>query len=182
MDKSMMMQGSAELRLELAREPHFEYLDAEKLRLFRDDSGRLRLTIEGDRSYTEVKVVRAFPFSDPDHFIGFRDIRDKVIGLIDSLDSLEPETRRLAEEALCRHYFLPNIERVRSLREEYGIIYVAVDTDHGRREFVAKGLRDAIVNLGDGELLVADVDGNRYRIPDWRTLDAVSRRFLERVV
>jgi hypothetical protein len=57
-----------------------------------------------------------------------------------------------------------------------------VETDHGQREFVAKGLRDAIVDLGDGELLITDVDGNRYRIADWRKLNVASRRFLDRVV
>ena len=39
-----------------------------------------------------------------------------------------------------------------------------------------------MVELGDGELLISDVDGNRYRIVDWRRLDAASRRFLDRVV
>jgi len=176
------MQGSAALRLDLAREPHYEALDLKSLRLMQDGSGRLRLLIENDRSYLDVKVVRAFPFSDPAHFIVFRDGRDKVIGHIDSLEVLEPETREAVAESLRRHYFIPTIERVLSLREEFGVVYIEVATDHGQREFVAKGLRDAIVDLGDGELLIADVDGNRYRIADWRKLNVASRRFLDRVV
>ncbi|MBN2310852.1 MAG: DUF1854 domain-containing protein, partial [Candidatus Hydrogenedentes bacterium] len=74
------------------------------------------------------------------------------------------------------------IKEIWSLREQYGVVYVDAETDRGRKEFVAKGLRDAIVSLGDGELLIADVDGNRYRIDDWRRLNARSRQFLERVV
>ena len=177
-----MMKGSAELRLDLVREPHYDYLDPEKIELFRDDSGRLRLVIENDRCYMDVKVVRAFPFTDPARFIGFRDGRDMMIGLIEEPEPLRPESKRTAYEALRRHYFIPTVRRVLSLREEYGVVYIEVETDFGCREFVAKGLRDAIVSLGGGEVLIADVDGNRYRIEDWRKLNVVSRRFLERVI
>ena len=177
-----MMQGRAEARLDLAREPHFQYLAPESIHLFRDETGKIRLTLEGARSYLDVKVVRAFPFSDPEHFIGLLDGRDKVIGLVEDLSKLPSDSRALVNECVGRHYFLPRIQEIVSLTEQFGVIYVEVITDHGRREFVAKGLRDAIVDLGGGELLVADVDGNRYRIEDWTQLDSRSRRFLERVV
>jgi hypothetical protein len=177
-----MMQGSAELRLDLAREPHFENLDARRIRLFLDGSGRLRLEVRENRTYLDIKVVRAFPFSDPDHYIGFIDGRDKLIGLIEDPGALDPESRQAAVDALKRQYFIPTIRDVTSLKEEFGAVYLDVETDYGPRHFVAKGLRDAIVNLGDGELVIADVDGNRYRIEDWRKLNLQSRRFLERVV
>jgi hypothetical protein len=178
----MMTDESRRSRLDQAREPHFESLDARRMKLFHDDSGRLRLTVEGNRSYTDVKVVRAFPFSDREHFIGFLDNRDKVITLVTDLREMSPESREIALEALERHYFIPTIQRVLSLKEEFGAVYLDVETDRGRRQLVAKGLRDAIVDLGGGELLIADVDGNRYRIIDWRSLDLRSRRFLECVV
>ncbi|MBN2309073.1 MAG: DUF1854 domain-containing protein, partial [Candidatus Hydrogenedentes bacterium] len=98
----MLMQGSAELRLDLAREPHYDYLEPKRLRLFRDDSGRLRLVIEGDRCYLDVKVVRAFPFSGPDGFVGLLDGRDKVIGLIEHPEKLLPDSREAARAALER--------------------------------------------------------------------------------
>ena len=47
---------------------------------------------------------------------------------------------------------------------------------------MARGIRDGIEDLGDGSLLLPDVDGNRYRIADWRHLDPKSRRLLERVI
>ena len=177
-----MMKGSAELRLDLAREPHYDDLPAEQVRLFRDDSGRIRLEVKDDRTYLDVKVVRAFPFSDKKHFFGFLDGRNKLIGVVKEPAELDPDSERLAEEALKRHYFIPTIQEVLSLKEEYGAVYVDAVTDYGTRHFVAKGLRDAIVNLGGGELLIADVDGNRYRIENWHNLNLQSRRFLERVV
>lgn len=166
----------------MSREPDFVFLDPGKVKLFKDDSGRLRLTIEGDRSYPEIKVVRAFPLSDPHHYMGFLNAKDQVIGLVVNPEELDEDSRELATEAVERHYFVPIIERVRSLREEFGAIYFDVETDRGRRQFVAKGIRDAMEELGEGELLIPDVDGNRYRIADWRRLDARSRKLLERVI
>ena len=166
------------------REPDYVFLDPRALHLFRDASGRLRLTVANDRSYLDVKVVRAFPLSDPDHHMAFLDAagKDRVIGLVADPSELEGASRRLAADAVGHHYFLPVITRVHALTEEFGTVYCDVDTDRGRREFVIKGVRDAIDDLGDGELLIPDTDGNRYRIPDWRRLDARSRGLLERVV
>jgi len=164
------------------REPHFEFLDPATLRLFRDDSGRLRLTIRGDRSYLEVKVVRAFPLFDPDHCLGLLDGNDRVIGIVLDPEKLDEGSKKLADDSLRRHYFTPIIHRIRRMKQEFGAVYCDVDTDHGKRHFVCKGLRDALEDLGDGELILSDVDGNRYRVVDWPALDARSRRFLERVV
>lgn len=164
------------------KEPEYDALDARKLRLFRDGSGRLRLTIQGDRCYLEVKVVSAFPLSDPDRYINFLDSRDGVIGLVAKPEQLDSASRKLVAESLDRHYFMPTITRIRSLKEQFGAVYFDVDTDRGGRHFVVKGIRDAMVELGDGELLIPDADGNRYRIADWRRLDTRSRRLLERIM
>ena len=93
-----------------------------------------------------------------------------------------PESRRVAADALGRHYFLPVIRKVLGMREEFGAVYFDVQTDRGRRQFIAKGVRDATVELSEGELLICDVDGNRYRVADWRRLDLRSQRFLVRVI
>ena len=44
---------------------HPENVDIAKLRLFREPAWVLRLTIDGDRSYLKVKIVRAAPLSYP---------------------------------------------------------------------------------------------------------------------
>jgi hypothetical protein len=140
------------------------------------------MTVEDDRSYLDVKVVAAFPRSDRERFIGFLDGKDKVIGLVADTREMDEESRTTALKALRRHYFMPTIARVHSMREEYGAVYFDVDTDCGRRQFVCKGLRDAIEDMGEGEIIVPDVDGNRYRVADWNALDPRSKRLLERVV
>jgi hypothetical protein len=166
------------------REPYFDFLDPGRLRLCLDASGRVRLIIDGNRCYLDVKAVRAFPLSAPDSYLGLLDAagNDRVIGLIERPEELDESSRQILEQAVTRHYFLPNIVKVHSMREEFGAIYFDVQTDRGRRQFIAKGLRDAIEDLGDGEMLLPDVDGNRYHIRDWQRLDARSRRFLMQVI
>ncbi len=164
------------------REPHYEWLDGARLRLFRDDSGRLRLLIEGDRCYLDVKVACAFPHSLPGRHVGFLDGREKVIGLVEDAGGLGEESRRWLERELERRYFLPLILRIHSLKEEFGAVYWEVETDRGPRHFVVQGMRDLVETLGDGTLIISDVDGNRYRIAEWERLDQRSRRMLEPLV
>jgi hypothetical protein len=176
------MEDSTQAPSSVVEEPLYARLDPARMRLFRDGSGRLRLTIDGDRSFLEVKVVRTFPLSDPDHYLGLLDGKDHVIGLVVEPTEFDEPTRRTIEEELRRRYFIPTITRVHEAREEFGSVYCDVETDHGRRQFVAQALRDTQEKLGDGRLLLADVDGNRYIINDWQSLDSRSRRLLERLV
>jgi hypothetical protein len=74
------------------------------------------------------------------------------------------------------------IERIKSIREEYGVVYWSVETDHGPRDFVCRGLRDSLVELSDGRLIVSDVDGNRFAIPDYTNLSRAAQAVLDRVL
>ncbi len=177
-----MPEPARNTSLDAQREPHFPDLFPGEVRLFRDASNRLRLTVEGQRSYLDVKVVRAFPLSDPDGYIGFLDGKDKLIGLIREPDALDAESLALARKDMHRRYFTPTITEIFSMKEEFGVIYCDVDTDRGPRHFVGKGLRDLVQELGDGEMLFTDTDGNRYRIADWRRLDPRSQRMLENII
>jgi hypothetical protein len=174
--------GSEDVKEMTVREPEYEFLDPGEVRLFTDDSGRIRLTVAEDRCYLDVKVVRAFPLSLPDRYLGFLNSKDRVIGLVRDPEEMDQDSRRLARERLQRRYFTPDIERIEDMKEEFGAVYFRVETDHGKRRFVVKGIRDSLVDLGDGELLMIDVDGNRYRVRDWKDLDRRSQGFLERVV
>jgi len=147
------------------------YLDPERVRVFRTGGDTLRLTIEGDRSYLRVSARRAFPFSHLHNYISLRDGKENEIGMIRDLHQLEHETKALVEEELQRRYLIPRIEKVRSAKREFGMAYFEVDTDKGPRDFVVRGMRDNMVELSSGRLLITDNEGNRYEIPDLYALD-----------
>ena len=56
--------------------------------------------------------------------------------------------------------------------------YIAIETDRGRIVFDLS-TRSAISQFDDGRLLVKDVDGNRYEIPNYLQLDLKSIALIE---
>ncbi len=162
-------------------------LDPAHVRLFRTGGSALRLTLSdpqigSERSYLRVAVARAFPLSNPNQYIGLRDGADKDIGMLVTLDGLEPETRALIDDALHRRYFLPRVTRVRNVREEFGSSTWEVDTDKGPFTFVVRNLRDSVQELTPTRILITDVDGSRFDIPDIRKLEDKSYAILQRVL
>lgn len=154
-------------------------LDPKRLRLFRV-AGLPRATLENDRSWLKVMVARAFPLSDPEHYLGFLDGAGKDIGVLYDPGLLDPDSRRVVEEELEKRYFVPVVERVLSVREEFGAVYWNVETDRGSREIVVRNLRDNLQELSATRILVTDIDGNRYEFPDISRLDNKSQGLIMR--
>ena len=165
------------------------FLDPKAVRLFRTGgpTSALRLALAdpqvgGERSYLRVQIARAFPLRDPDRYIGLRDGADKDIGTLVTLDGLDDDSRRLAEEELFRRYFLPKVTKVRNVKDEFGMMTWDVETDKGPRTFIIRNLREASQEVSPTRLLLTDTDGNRYEFPDVRKLDEKSFAIIQRVL
>jgi hypothetical protein len=163
-------------------EVHERLLDPHKVRVWRGPDGRVRMEIEGDRGIIHVRVARCFPLSRPGRYIGFRDEADKDIGTVVEPSELDAESQRVVEEELKKRYFVPVITRIDEIREEFGVSYWTVDTDKGPREFVVRGLHDDIYEMEGNRILVIDVDGNRFDIPDYSVLDPKSYALIEGIL
>ncbi|MFQ6097827.1 MAG: DUF1854 domain-containing protein [Armatimonadota bacterium] len=176
--------GPNELKLEAkSLEPIDErLLDPNKVRIWRSDDGRVRMEIADERCVLHVKVARCFPLSHPQRYIGFRDEDDKDIGTIVEPSELDPESQCVVEEELRKRYFVPIITRIHEIKEEFGVAYWRVDTDKGPREFVVRGLHDDIHELDGNRVLIVDVDGNRFDIPDYTALDPKSYALIEKIL
>ena len=161
---------------------HPERVEIDKIRLFREPAWILRLTVDGDRSYLKVKVVRAAPLSHPTQYICLLDAKDEEICMIDDLKQLDSEACTLIGEELDRRYLTAAIQRVNAVRNEYGTSYWDVQTNRGPREFVVQNVSENAQWLGDHRLLITDVDGNRFEIPHLGELDKKSLAAVEQVV
>lgn len=159
-----------------------ENVDVSKLRIFRQPAWTLRLTIDGDRSYIRVKVVRAAPLSHPHQYISLLDSQDEEICMIDDLKQLDEATRSIINEELDRRYLTSTVQRVNSVRNEFGTSYWEVETNRGQREFVVQNVAENARWLGDHRLLLIDVDGNRFEIPRLDLLDKKSLALVEQVL
>ncbi len=157
-------------------------LDPKSVRLRLGPGGEFRCELEGDRCYLNCRASRCFPFSDRRHYLALFDGLKGEIGVIYDARELDPESREVLERILERRYFIPIIERVKWLKEEYSVVYWSVETNMGPRDFVCRGLRDAVTELEEGRLIVTDVDGNRFEIPDYNQLNRATQALLDRVL
>ena len=161
---------------------HPQDVDTGNIRLFREPAWSLRMTIEGDRSYLTVKIVRAVPLSEPDRYICFLDANDEVICMVDDVRELPMAYQGIIREELARRYMTSRIERVHSIRSEYGVSYWDVTTDRGPRDFVVKNVGEDARWLDEKRVLILDVDGNRFEVTDLGALDKRSRGLVEMVL
>jgi len=151
------------------------FLEPKKLRFFKHGA-TLRLTIDGDRSFPKVGVVRAFPLSDRNRFYSVRDGGENEIGLIVNPTDLNAENQNLIDEDLQRRYFIPSVKKIISAKERFGTVDWTIETDRGVCRFTTQNLRENVQRPTAGRIILNDVDGNRY---DIRNVDDLSRESQE---
>lgn len=148
------------------------------MKLFYQPEGRLRLTLE-NRSYLEVKLAWASPLSYPERYLAFLDGRGhEVLMVTDPAAELPEEVWELAQIELRRRYLNGVIQKIVSLKTEFGSTYWRVLTDRGEKEFLTQSLQENAQWLTPTYLMLVDVDGNRYEITDTVALDQRSQDLL----
>ncbi len=155
-------------------------MDPRRVKLYRVSSWAVNLTID-DRTYPRVRIVRAAPLSDPDHYIAILTEHGDGICVIRDPVELDEASRQIAQEESQARYLIAVVERIHALRHQSGGAHFEVETDRGRRTFVAKDGAESIRSFGP-RLLLVDVDGNRFEIPDVNALDSRSARLLRSVL
>lgn len=178
-DKATEITESATASLALAEAAQLVVLKPEQLRFFRHGA-TLRLTLEGDRSFFQVGVLRAFPLSEPNHFLSVRDSANKEIGLIMDPDELETESRKLVQQDLDRRYLVPIVMRIVAAKERFGTVDWTLETDRGICRFTTRNLRENVQRPAPGRIILSDVDGNRYDIRNLEELSGPSQDLLFR--
>lgn len=158
-------------------------LDPASLRFSWSEGGFLSLVLNPgeaeEKSYGRVHLHRCYPFTEPSRYISVRDKDNKEIGMILDLGRFPAPVRALLDRELERRYFLPRIVRIDAVREEFGYSYWQVLTSAGPRSFAVRSGQGNVYGLSEAQVMVVDVDGNRYRIEDYSALDAKSLKMVE---
>jgi hypothetical protein len=162
----------------LAEYAEITFLKPDKCQFSMTAGGFLALEY-GDEKYPVVSAYRSFPLTLGDKYVSIRDIKEKEIGIIADLADFSPDQAQLVKAELERRYFTPVVEKVVKMKEEFGYIYWEVNTDRGPRRFTSRGQHDSIVPVSDTRILILDVDGNRFDVPDVHALDVKSAKLLE---
>lgn len=140
--------------------------------------GQLVLHRPGQEDIAEVRIRRAFPWSDPDKYVSIRNKEGKEVLLVDDLNSVKPDVREKLRVALAGTTLIPRISRIADLDRQFGHQDWTVETDRGPRSFRVQE-REDVRFLPDGRLTVKDADGNIYEMPPYDNLDLRSRQLLE---
>jgi hypothetical protein len=150
--------------------------------IFYQPQDRLRLTVREDRSYLTVKPAWAAPLSRPDTYLALLNGKDEEIALLPRPEELSPASWQAVRRELRGRYLTATVQAIGEAREEFGATYWTVQTDRGQRDFVTQNLQENAQWFSETHLLLLDVDGNRFEIPDIEALDARSRNLLGSIV
>lgn len=148
---------------------------AEELRLARRPDGRL--WAERNADARPVSVRRCFPWSEPMRYVSLRDDDEEEFALVADLGDLDGSSRAALETALAEAGFVFRVTRIREVEEEVEIRTWDVETTQGARRFQTR-LDDWPRELPGGGILIRDVAGDLYHVPDPLALDRKSRQLL----
>lgn len=148
-------------------------------RFERDNSGLLTVIDSAGRRHENVEPIRAFPISDPEHWISLCDPTGREVAQVSDLNQLPSDQRELLQAELTRREFVPVIHRIESISSLAEPCEWFVETDRGPTSFVLNS-DEHVRKLGPDKALILDSHGLRYLVPDANQLDSHSRKLLAR--
>ena len=157
------------------------FLDPDAIRLERRDDQPPTLSIAGDLFFN-VRIRQAFPLSLESRYITFFDQDDEYLGLVADPEACDEDTSRIIRDEIEWRYFRPRITRVVEMEGRGGTSLFSVETDRGDVKIPMRDLREGMMELSPGRILITDEHGNRYEIPDLDGLDRRSRRLIRRLI
>lgn len=144
---------------------------------FRDNRGRLIITDTQGRQYTDVRLVRMFPITDPERWISVCDSQGSELLCIENLDAVPAEARHIFQEELDRCMFTPVIRQITRSVHSGPNVRLSVVTDRGTTDIAINA--ENVYRLSGNRILIKDLSGIRYLIPDWHQMSSQSRKILD---
>lgn len=126
-----------------------------------------------DILYENIDIIRTFPFTEPYSFLSVREASGKKreIGIIEHLNNdFDTNTIKVICKQLDIRYFMPAIQKINSIKEMAGYIHFKVTTNHGELNFSLQSNGNHFTYLSSNRILITDLEGNRYEIPDTNEL------------
>lgn len=140
-----------------------------------NELGQLVLKRPGEEDVVDVRPRQAFPWSAGGTMVSVRNSSGKEVVLIERLADLPADVRQRLEHWMAANSFLPKIERILSVNNDFGYWQWDVQTDRGPAKFRVQE-REDVRFLPDGRFSIKDTDGNVYVLAPVDQLDPDSRR------
>lgn len=163
---------------ELAYAAGIRYLTLDNAE-FAETDGRMLSVRTGGEEHSPVYVHCSFPHTNRRSFLSIRTADNKEIGMIRDLDDFPEQTAALLERQMTIRYFTPEITKVIAVKEEFGYSYWEAETTAGLCRFTVRNGGGNVKFAVDNRLLIIDVDGNRFVIPQVDRLSDKEYRMVE---
>lgn len=154
-----------------------EYVSPETCVFSKNANGFLAAAING-KNYKRVILTRTLPLTFPDDYICISDVDKNEVGIIEHTADFSEDQRKLINSELEQRYYCPVVTSIDSIKEKMGHFYFDVSIGDFKKSFTVRDISKSIRQHGDAIDLI-DIDGNRFRIVDFASIPAKSRRKLE---
>lgn len=141
------------------------------------ENGFLNAEFEG-KKHRRLTLNRMLPYSAPTRYISVM-AGGEELGIIEDLSAFSGEQRSILEDALRFRYYLPRILRIRSAKEKVSFLYLDCETNAGDKILCIADFTSNLRFLSTDTLVISDIEGNRYQIPDYSHFDRASRKRLD---
>ena len=130
-------------------------------------------------SYDRVNLHRMFPYDSEYKYISVLDLDSAEIGIIKDVSVFDADARELIENELHRKYYVCRLHRIESILDRYGYSYWKAESSDGEVSFTLRDTYSSILKSSDGEIFIIDIDGNRYDLPPFDSLDKKSKKLID---
>ena len=134
--------------------------------------------------YKHIVLRRIMSIQQPFHYISVADSENKEIGILKAVDDLPETQRTIVIKELDNRYYSPEVLEVMSVQDKLGYVYMEMRLKNKQGKEYKKNcaIKDVSRNirmLTHTSVIIFDVDGNRYIIPDVAKLNRQSMRKLD---
>ncbi len=155
-----------------------EFLDPKSCSFCFNSNDFLIMTYKGEDK-GRIKLVRAYPYTLTTQYICVLDSEDAEIGILKDLAELDSQSKDNCVRELERRYYCPTITEVKKIKERMGHFYFEAIIDGRVKKFTVKDITRSIRYSSENTLLIFDMEGNRYVIPNFDGIEEKSKRLLE---
>lgn len=158
-------------------------LDIAQAEFYETDGGFVGLKYKGE-DHKHVTLRRIMPLQMPLAYISVADTDNKEIGILKAVSDLPQAQQNIVEKELDNRYYSPEVLEVVSVQDKLGYVYLEMRLKNKQGAEYTKNcaIKDVSRNirmLTTTSVIIFDVDGNRYMIPDVAKLNRQSMRKLD---
>lgn len=158
-------------------------LDLNETEFYATEGGFTGLKYKGE-DYKHIILRRIMPLQQPMEYISVADSDSKEIGILKAIADLPKNQQDVVIHELDNRYYSPEVLEVMSVQDKLGYVYMEMRlrNKQGKEYDKSCAVKDVSRNirmLSNTSIIIFDVDGNRYVVPDLSELNKQSLRKLD---